>query len=168
MSKIKYFTEQNFIDIAEAHTFPQLFVVAQDILARMPEGQIYQICGPISTGTRSVEENLSIFDNTIQAFVDAGLPVFNQLPFGAEMGKIKRKWEEKNKTKDYCKPILTEFYLPLFQTGRITNLVFIPGWSASVGSRWEMEQSKKLHIPTHRLPPNWCKHYDVEKLSFIK
>jgi hypothetical protein len=164
MHPTKYFSSINHSQIAVAETFPALSLIGLDVLENMPEGDIIQICGPISTGLHSVEENLAIFDKTIVSFFKSPLLVFNQIPFEKRLEYLKNKWEKKNPNKGYCTPILDEFYLPLLESGRIKTLVFLPGWRHSTGATWERDQAIRLGIKRVYLPKNWTGHYDIRQI----
>lgn len=45
-------------------------------------------------------------------------------------------------------PILEEFYLPIFSSGRIKEAWFIPGWRTSTGARWEREKLTAFGVQT--------------------
>ena len=119
-------------------------------------GPIAQVCGPISTGGNgSAEKNLDILAKAIKFLTKKGISVFNQLPFERTFDKIMRDY----KTSGYDTPILEEFYGPIFESGKIKNVYFLPGWRKSVGARWEYNYAKKLGIKTIFLPKNWIKNY---------
>lgn len=164
MHPTKYFSSVNHAQIAVTETFQALSLIGLDVLENMPEGNIIQVCGPISTGGKSVEENLAIFDKTIVSFFKSPLLVFNQIPFEKRLEYLKNKWDKKNPKKAYCTPILDEFYLPLLESGRIKTLVFLPGWEYSTGAKWERQQAIRLGIKIIDLPKNWIDHYDVGRI----
>lgn len=150
-----YLTKAEIKKIKESKTFYELVVVGRGILNRM-NGPVAQVCGPISTGgNSSVKENLNIFTETIESLTKKGISVFNQLPFERAFDKIMRNY----KTSGYDIPILEEFYGPIFESGKIKNVYFLPGWKKSVGARWEYNYAKRLGIKTIFLPKNWIKNY---------
>jgi hypothetical protein len=51
----------------------------------------------------------------------------------------------------YPMPILEEFYLPLYQSGRIKKFFFVSGWESSFGATWEHDRAKELGIEIHYL-----------------
>ncbi|MES2088114.1 MAG: hypothetical protein V4467_03960 [Patescibacteria group bacterium] len=136
----KYWTAKNYEDVEKAEVFSELFVVASEILNSIPE-PVALVSGPISTGgLGSIEKNLEVMARNIAALEKKGVHIFNQLPF-------ENKFKEFSKnSKEYYTPILDHFYLPLFQTGKITKIFFVPGWETSTGAKWEYEQAEKLGI----------------------
>ncbi len=54
--------------------------------------------------------------------------------------------KDKVPTGEYATMLLTDFYQPLFETGLIKILYFLPDWQSSVGARWEHDQALKLGI----------------------
>lgn len=149
-----YLTRTDVKNIKDAETFYELVIVGLRILNRM-EGPITQVCGPISTGgNNSVEENLNILAKAIEFLTKKGINVFNQLPFERSFDKIMRNY----KTSGYDTPILEEFYGPIFESGKIKNVYFLPNWRKSVGARWEYNYARKLEIKTIILPEDWIKN----------
>jgi len=105
---------------------------------------IIQVCGPIGTGgLGSVDKNLNAFNNTIIKLQNEGLIVFDQMPFEEPMQKFK----EKLLKGEYLESILTDFYLPIIESGFISKFYFMPGWESSHGANWEYKEAQRLGIP---------------------
>lgn len=101
------------------------------------------MCGPISTGGfGSIKANLNSFNDAIINLQSKNLNVFDQMPFEIPMKNLKYKLSGG----EYMEDILTNFYLPIFESGRIQELYFLPHWQSSHGSNWEHEQAKRLGI----------------------
>ncbi len=64
------------------------------------------------------------------------------MPFEDDMERIYKSDPKLKGTR-----LLEEFYLPMFKSGLIKILCFLPGWQNSIGATWEHEQAKKLGIP---------------------
>jgi len=156
----RLFTRENLLDIRVAKNFLDLFLVAKDILSRMPK-DLYQVCGPISNGDLgSRSKNIIVFEKTIDAFQEIGFSVFNQVAFEETMWRLTYEYSDKSMaTLDYIH-CLEEFYLPLFKTGKIKHLLFIPGWQSSTRSNWERKKAEEFGINVYDLPENWVDHYD--------
>ncbi len=145
-----YWTEEDCAAVDRATTYDELSVVARRIAARMPE-PVGIVCGPISSGgLGNIKDNLAIFKRTIQYIRSVGLSVFSQLPFEEALFEIKR-----SKPDDGGMQLLNEFYLPLFQSGLIRTMYFMPGWRSSVGASWERERGRELRIAILDLPDTW-------------
>ncbi len=139
----QYWTEEDFKELEVAKTFAGLRLVAQRVILRMPR-PIVQVCGPISTGgLGNVPDNLQIFQAYIERLQNRGINVFNQMPFEGPMGRIKLAQTDRGGEKG----ILYDFYLPLFQSGLISKLYFMPNWYDSIGASWELAQAVRLQIP---------------------
>ncbi len=137
----KYYTQEDLDYINRARNFIELSEIALRVIRKMPQ-PIVQACGPIATGgTGSLEMNLKIFGNFIQALVRDGKNVFDQMPFEEPMQRLKK--EEWYRGGDQ---VLVEFYLPIFESGLIKRLYFIPRWETSFGASWEHEQAIRLGI----------------------
>ncbi len=139
----QYWTEEDFQELEVATTFSGLRQVAQRVILKMPR-PIVQVCGPISTGgLGNVPDNLQIFQSYIERLQKRGIHVFNQMPFEGPMGRIKLAQTDRSGEKG----ILYDFYLPLFQSGLISKLYFMPNWYDSIGASWELAQAVRLQIP---------------------
>jgi hypothetical protein len=120
-------------------------VIARRILERSPY-HLAVVCGPISTGGRSVEENLDIFNRCVYR-LSKQTPLFNQMPFEPVFHKVHQLIE-----KD---PVLcpngksTHFFIDRFYRSIFTDLKiwyphFIHGWEESIGARAEHALFTKL------------------------
>lgn len=136
----KYWREEDYTDLENAQDFKDLYRIANRIFDRMPEG-LGQVCGPIATGgLGSVSKNLEVFDKAIRKLQEEGKIIFDQIPFEWPMQELKKK------IPDGAKTILEDFYLPIFSSGKVTTLYFIPGWETSKGATWEHEVALRLGI----------------------
>ncbi len=87
----------------------------------------------------------------IDKLMEKGLNIFDQMPFEYPMFRI----SERNSNR-YDYRLLDEFYLPIFERGRIKTFHFIPRWETSYGTRWEHEQAVRLNIRRSYLPDLHC------------
>ena len=134
-----------------AKTYVELGQVGLTVLRRMSMGvgtkPIGQVCGPISHGgLGSVAANLRVFSEWIERLQDKRIAIFDQVPFERDMFRI---WHENGGTDgegNSNDALLVGFYIPLFESGLIKKLYFIPGWSESYGSLWEHRQARRLGI----------------------
>ncbi len=142
-----YYTVERVLAIKESQDYKDLLLVALDILEDMNDDfaprPIAMLCGPISTSSKkSRRENLIVVSHAIQRVVTDGLIVFNQMPFENDMERIYKSGPELQGVR-----LLEEFYLPIFRTGFISLMCFLPSWESSFGASWEHEQAKRLKIP---------------------
>lgn len=136
----KYWTDEDIKAVEEAKDFKDLYAIANRIFSRM-EGEIGQVCGPIATGgAGSIEANLEIFNNEILKLQNQGKIIFDQMPFEWPMQDLKKR------VADGANTILEDFYLPIFESGKVKTLYFIKGWETSYGANWEHNQAKRLGI----------------------
>lgn len=137
-----YWQKEDFEELETVASYSELFPIAERILKRMPP-PVSQVCGPISTGGLAFSrENMKCFEETIEKLSDMGLVVFNQIPFERPMSRI---LTTKNPN-DYDHSLLIDFYLPLFESGLVHVLHFLPDWQSSTGASWEHEQAKRLGL----------------------
>lgn len=138
----EYWTEEDIAEVKSAKDFKDLYRIAERILNKMPQ-PIAQVCGPIGTGgLGTIEANLEAFSEAIQALQKKGYTVFDQMPFEWPMQGIKFNLP----AGVYPESILTDFYLPIFESGLVTTFYFMPNWKSSRGANWEHEQAKRLGI----------------------
>ncbi len=141
------YSDRDLDCIKKATSYGELLTVAMGVLWKMsvtnPLKPIVMLCGPISTGgAGSRKKNLEIFSEAIRRAKAGGLYVFSQMPFEDDMDRI-----YKSDLKLQGSRLLEEFYLPMFQSGHIQTLMFLPGWQKSVGARWEHHTALTLDIP---------------------
>lgn len=112
----------------------------------MQPGPVAMVCGPISTGgLGSPEKNLEVLDGAVQNLKARGIKVFEQHPLEKHIRRLcDAKMFEAYKKGDM--QLLEEIYLPLFKSGYIHELHFVPLWRTSIGTTWEYEQAEKLEI----------------------
>ena len=143
----KYFRDEDWQDINEAESIKDLFNIASRIMDRVPEPRV-QVCGPISTGGKgSVDANLEVFSNKIKELQKDGFNVFDQMPFEWPMQGIKFNLP----AGVYPESILNDFYLPIFESGLISEFYFMPNWKTSRGANWEHGEAQRLGIKINYL-----------------
>lgn len=159
----QYWLTRHYLQLDRATEFHHLWPIAQDLLEHMAaerKDPIEMVCGPISTGARNVEMNLSIFKWTIEELLKGGKHIFNQLPFERAMRRIYTDTWLPHHPNEYCHPILDEVYNPLFQSKKIKLAYFIPGWKRSTGATWERDTLKNLRVKIVDLPDSWINDFE--------
>lgn len=143
----KYWTEEDLQAVKDAKDFKELYIIADKILKRMPK-PVVQVCGPIGTGgLGNVEDNLKAFDDTIRSLQEKGLNVFDQMPFEWPMQVIKFNLPKGV----YPESIMTDFYIPIFQSGQVSEFYFMKNWQTSTGAKWEHKEAERLGIKINYL-----------------
>ena len=146
-------------ECAQAKTFAELAQVGLRELEKFG-GHAEIVCGPITTGGLGTPElNLTVFSCVITS-LSYDRSIFNQAPYEYKVDDLRNRWraEDPARVGQYCEPILTEFYGPLFHSGVIKKGHFIPGWQSSKGAMWERVQMQELGIEVYDLPEAWIKH----------
>lgn len=129
----QFWTEADWQDLEKATTAQEMYLIAERVLDRMPDG-VAQVCGPIATGgLGSLEANLKAFDEEIKKLQATGVSVFDQMPFEMPMQGLKKDL----KPGEYAYSILDDFYLPLMKNPKLTTFYFMPNWQTSKGAQWE-------------------------------
>lgn len=144
ISKItkEYWTDKDLAELEKLESLREMSEYAIRVISRMPE-PVIQVCGPISTGgLGSTEANLNALNEVIKKMQAQGKSVFDQVPFEIPIKKLKSKL----KPGEYLGSILTDFHLPIFESGKIKALYFMKGWESSKGSNWEHDEAKRLGI----------------------
>ncbi len=145
-----HWTKEDLALLARTETCADMFTVAKRVLNRLPK-PVVQVCGPISTGgAGSLKKNLALMDRAVELLHTHGRHVFSQLPFEEPMQRIKYAHQG-----SYAMTLLDDFYKPLFESGLVDALYFLPAWQSSFGARWEYEQAKRLGIKTLFFPKGW-------------
>jgi len=140
--KYTYWEKEDFEKLETAPTYADLFLIAKDVLERMPQ-PVGQVCGPISTGgAGSVEKNLKRFDDTIADLQQQGMEIFNQVPFEIPI----QRFNSLRGSNTYDDRLLNDFYLPIFESRLVQKLYFLSDWESSVGAKWEHEQALRLGL----------------------
>ena len=153
----EYYTRRILVQITKTRTYGDLLSISAGILRAMahdhPFKPIVKLCGPVSTGGKgSRKENLKVFSRAIERMQADGLFVFSQMPFEDDMERIFKSSPDFQGTR-----LFEEFYLPMFKSGRIKILCFLPGWECSTGATWEHEQARKMNIPRIYLAESYIK-----------
>ena len=141
----RFWEEGDLIKLNSAKTVQDLFLVADDIVTRMdPEStRIAQVCGPINNGGGgNIEANLAYLNDIIISLQKKGIAIFDQMPFESSMHRIVRELLSAHAHTD----ILKYFYEPLFRSGKIKVLYFVPGWEQSKGALKEHEMGQELSM----------------------
>lgn len=150
METYKHWTPESLLSLDTLQTFAELREVAFMILKNMPQ-PITEVCGPITTGGKgSIEANLNEFGRAIGFLVGQEKNIFDQRPFETHIARIRKNAQMEG----YPYDLLEDFYLPIFESGLISEFVFLTGWEDSTGARWEHEQAKRLGINITYLPEN--------------
>jgi hypothetical protein len=138
----QYWGDDNFKAISDARTIKEVYMVALNILSKMPD-EVAQVCGPVTSGGKeSVEENLKYLNKAICELQEKGVDVFDQMPFEETFHRIVNDETTNQKYEN----ILHDFYEPLFTLNRIKILYFVPGWESSRGANWEHDKASELGI----------------------
>jgi hypothetical protein len=143
INPFEYWTAPYRLRLRQAQELHELIPIGIDVVRAMPKPRI-MICGAITTGNRSIEENIAIFKATILWHIHGGHYVFNQFLFEDLMKRHVEDWA-KHSPGQYCNPIL-DVYAKIFETREIEIFPFIPGWEKSKGATFERNVIKKLGL----------------------
>lgn len=149
---------EHLMDLHNASSFPEVGEIALRVLDLMPDGDIHQVCGPISTGGFGCrDKNRQLFGFAVDELVRQGHLVFNQVPLEYSFQKLVKPWMAANPDADYPMPILEEVYARIFESGRIKVAMFLPDWHDSFGTRWEHDKVTSLGIEVCDYPREWLR-----------
>lgn len=122
------------------------------------------VCGPITTGGfGEAGMNVLLFNHAIELLELEGRPMFNQISYEFRLAQLDTAWKKEGNG-DYCHPILTDFYEPIFRSRRLHRAWFLPGWETSVGATWEHEILSELRCSIMYLRKDWIYNLDVRSL----
>lgn len=138
--------------LERAENFSDLFHIAMMVISMIDE-DFEMVSGPISTGrVGAIDDNRRVFEKVIETLIRQNLNIFSQMPFEDKMVELYKAWHQANPAERYCLPILSDFYAPLFSSGKIRVLHFIHGWESSYGARWEHDNCPRWGIERKFLP----------------
>jgi hypothetical protein len=156
LTMIHFWKEEDYGELEKAKTFSDLVPIALRVIRRMP-APVAMISGPISTGGRgSIEANLHLLSAAVDFAHTKDVSVFDQNPFEDKLQVLK----EMTPHEGYCETLLVDFYLPIFESGLISAMYFLPDWQTSTGATWEREQCKRLSIEIKEYPEEWLKELE--------
>lgn len=125
--------------IENARTYTDLRIVAQASLRKMKKmsssGEIVFFSGPLRSGPKTLEQNMQIMWSAIKS---EEKKVFNQLLFFPKLIKL-----------EVCNPELnpmTEFFIPVLDMGKITELSALVGCEKSPNSQMEIKTALNLKL----------------------
>lgn len=160
-----WWDEQMFEVLENAKKHPGVLTAINDslnvgkkLLKELPK-KLGVVCGPISTGKKSVEENLKIFELTIIKISDE-MPIFNQMPFEPVFENIHKLVVE---DKDLCPSgktsefFINYFYREIFISNKNWVPHFIHGWDHSIGAVMEHDMFTQLGSEIVYLPEDFVK-----------
>ncbi len=149
-----FWTKRDVREARRAKTFAGLSVIALRVVERqykeaceVGSGHVAIVSGTISNGgtlpIRKIRRNLRIFKRKIKELRALGIQVWDQMPFEEHLFRIRKLEGKKHDPED----LLVGFYLPIFSSGRVTLVFFLPNWRSSHGARWEKKMAKRYSIP---------------------
>lgn len=145
MKNYKNWSADNLERLQYLNSFPEMRKIAFQVLGELPQ-PVIQVCGPLTTGgLGSFEANIERLGKGIEILAQQGKIIFDQRPFEDPMHKLITEAHDIG----YPYEVLEEFYKPLFESGYIKELHFLPDWQSSTGSRWEHKQAERLGIAIH-------------------
>jgi len=114
------------------------------------------VCGPISNGgvgKGDVAINMKVFSAAVTHFVQQqdGF-FFSQVPFEDKIKELKQPDVIALGKPVANQKLLDVFYAPLFASGLIQKMHFLPDWRTSDGARWERQRGEQLGIAIHDIP----------------
>jgi hypothetical protein len=148
----KYWTLGDFIMLKRLESFTdpmrimiEARAIAKNVLSRSPE-TLAIVCGPMSTGMKSVPENFKIFARTVYK-VGQEMDIFNQLPFEPLFGKVHEMIADLplSLIGGISQYFIDNFYNHIFEySGKIWKPHFIHDWTYSTGAKLENRTFNRL------------------------
>ncbi len=160
METLKYFTEADLLAIENANSFKELSLPAEVVIKRMGNN-VVGLCDHFSTTDK--KDNTLIFNTTTEKLIEAGVLLFNEIPFEKKILDLRNKWSL-NKVGTSCGPLREDFFRPLLKSGKIKTLLFLPNWELTYDSYWQNYEAMQNKISIVYLPYDWAEHYDISKI----
>jgi hypothetical protein len=153
-------TAQDIIELDRSESFGCITKVALRVLPRFGT-RVAMVSGPMTTGGKgSVEENLKAYRKAIAFLESRGHKVFNQLLAEKAFRRHRETWKACNPEGKYCWPILHEFYEPVFRSGMVRGIHFMPDWQSSIGCNRERELAELIPLEIAELPLDWENQFE--------
>jgi hypothetical protein len=148
---LEFYLPQDIALMDSCRTYEELHQVAFAVFSRIGD-EASMICGPITSGgLGSPHENLKVFELATRLVAKHEPNLFTQLPFEHAMARIRQ--DGRHFKGDLH--LLEAFYLPLFRSGRMKRLFFLPHWETSRGTLWEHRQAEQLGIERSYIRPRF-------------
>jgi hypothetical protein len=163
LTGLPYLWEQRDVeDLASSRDFNHIGEIVLKVLLRSTRS-VTMVSGPITSGgTQCKNQNLERYRKAMKFVASQGKHVFNQLPGEQALKKRFDHWMANRQNEaDYCWPLLEGVYAPLFTSGRVERLAFMPNWHTSTGSKWEHDMASHYDISIEYLPGNWEDLYEA-------
>ncbi|KND51005.1 MAG: hypothetical protein AB202_01180 [Parcubacteria bacterium C7867-007] len=150
-----HWTEEHLARLDVHETFADAVTHGIEMLTELRKfGLVNQICGPMTTGgLGTLEANMDLFAYAVKMARERSYVTFNQIPFQKVIIRI----TDHHRGGPYNMGILTNFYGPLFQSGLVQQLLFLPGWESSTGACKEREFAQEYGIPVMEYPEPWLR-----------
>ena len=143
----EYWEEEDLEDLKKVVSLSELYSISTRVIKRIPK-PVSMVCGPITTGgLGNMESNLKRLNVEILKLQNEGHNVWDQ----AILEDATQILTEKNSKDKYYQDVLTDIYLPIFESGYIDEFYFLPDWQSSSGAKWEHEEAKRLGIKINYL-----------------
>lgn len=149
----EYLSIEEKQQLQNAQTFKEIGQIATKAIKKMPNN-LAQVCGPITTGGTTIQENQEKLTKTINKLIQQGKKIYDQRPLENAIFKVREQLAKNYNPQE----LLEQIFKPLFETGKITTTYFIEGWKTSTGAKWEHEQAKKRNIKIIYLEKNFEKN----------
>ncbi len=107
---------------------------------------IVRVCGPLTTGPHSYDENIKRFAKAEAVLTEKGYNVF-----------YLDDTENEIQGKNYSWPDIQQyFHEPILRSGLIDMAFFLPDWQASTGATWEHNIiEKETNIKIEYIEESW-------------
>jgi len=139
---LQFYELHDINQMSMAQSYRDLTPIGMRVLNRIP-GEAVMVCGPISSGgVGFMKGNIRVLRAAIMRVAASGECVFTQLPFEGAMQNIKSRLLPESDALS----LLELFYRPLFESGMIKRLYFVPSWKSSAGACWEHGVALELGI----------------------
>ncbi len=153
---LSYYGEDDLIDISNAQTLEELVRIALTVLSRMPK-PVFWVAGPITSGSRTNEENRKRLRDTIERFKIKGVTVINHLLLQKQATKILKRefgYRKLSKMEEYKlqERLRDKLYAPIFQSGKIDTLCLMPSSERSLNVQWKLGFAHAKGIPIKSIP----------------
>jgi len=160
---MSYYSIEDIADIASAQTLEELVRIAFLVISRMP-GNICWVAGPLTSGSRTEEENRKRLCDVIVRLKERGGAIINYLPLQKQALNIlfrefRKKLPRREKKRKLLKAeklaiqelLRDKLYAPIFGSGKIHILLILPESASSTNVQFFKGAALASGIPIRQI-----------------
>jgi len=135
--------------LQSANSLKELRMVAKRVIKNwsVPDQTLHLVSCHTTTGWSRIGMTPEMLEDAIVYLYEYEDPnIFSQMPFLPKLREIALEYRAGHPNDPYCKPIISEFYEPLFDSVKFRTVHFVKGFKGLVGASGEFHLCRKYRI----------------------